>query len=390
MRVGLVVSGSRGDVQPMLAVAVGIRDAGHDAVVFSSPDNAGWAHRLGCSFVSVGEPLRENASLTSWGARDFDPFIRHQTAIQARDLPGPAAGCDVLVASGLAFGVPLVAERLRIPYRYVSFVPASFLGTTRDPIGTRLMRAAADRYADLRYGRTLGAARRSLGLGPAHGVMRQLMGRDTIAATDPALTVLPAGTTARTCQTGYPVLRQRGELSAELRRFLDAGQAPVYAGFGSMPIRDPERVSRLLTDAAEGAGQRIVVSRGWAHLPESGHRDRCLFVDDEPHDLLFPLVNAVVHHGGAGTVATAARSGVPQIVLPTAADQFLWRGAVAKLGLGPRTPILRFASSASLAAALTTTLTDPTYRQRAREVAVRIAASPDGVVSTVAEIVATR
>ena len=389
MRVAVVVCGSRGDVQPMLALAVGLQTAGHVATLCSSPDNGAWARSHGCAFEAIGEPLRDNASLGGWGFGAFNRFIRRQIELQVRDLPRVVEGCDLVLASGLVWGVRPVAEHLGIPYHYVAFVPAGFLGTTRDPIGVRLSRGLADRYADLAYGSALGRGRAALGLRRARGVMRQLMGPGTIAATDPALTVLPDGARLLVTQTGYPVLVQRSELGEELRRFLAAGPPPIYAGFGSMPVPNRERLGKTLVEAAEHAGQRLVVSRGWAGIAPAGHGDGCLFVDEEPHSLLFPEVNAVIHHGGAGTVATAARAGVPQIVLPQAADQFLWRSQVVRLGLGARAPQLRMASAASLAKAITATLSDPTYRRRALEMAARLGAAPDGVAATVAEITRT-
>jgi UDP:flavonoid glycosyltransferase YjiC (YdhE family) len=389
MRVAIVVSGSRGDVGPMLALAVGLRAAGHDAVVCTSPDNEGWARSLGCVFEAVGEPLHGNESLGGWVTQAFNRFIRRQIELQVRDLPAMIEGCELVLASGLVWGVRSVAERLGIPYRYVAFTPAGFLGTTRDPIGTRISRGLAGLVADVLYGGALEKGRNALGLPRVRGVMRQLMGPATIAATDPDLTMLPNGARLLVTQTGYPLLAQAGELSGTLRRFLAAGPPPVYAGFGSMPVGDRERVARLLVDAAERAGQRLVVSRGWAGIPDVGSSDTRLFVDDEPHGLLFPGVSAVIHHGGAGTVATAARAGVPQIVLPQAADQFLWRGQVVGLGLGPRAPMLRLASAASLARAITAATAEPTYRQRAEEIAARLRAAPDGVAMNVAEITGT-
>jgi UDP:flavonoid glycosyltransferase YjiC (YdhE family) len=216
--------------------------------------------------------------------------------------------------------------------------------------------------------------------------MTQLMGPATIAATDPALTALPEGARLLVTQTGYPLLAPRSELGEELRGFLAAGPPPIYAGFGSMPVPNREKVGKLLVEAAELAGQRLVVGRGWAGIdPPPGRGDR-LAIDDEPHSLLFPNVSLVIHHGGAGTVATAARAGIPQIVLPHLADQFLWRGQVVRLGLGPSAPMLRRVSATSLAKAITATLEDATYRQRAVEVATRLGAAGDGVASTVAAI----
>ena len=386
MRVAVVVCGSRGDVQPMLALAVGMRTAGHDVIFCSSPDNESWARRHGCPFAAIGEALRDNASLGGWGFRPFNRFIRRQIEHQIRGLPGVVVGCDLILASGLVWGVRPVAERLAIPYRYVAFTPAGFLGTTHDPIGVRVARGLADRYADLAYESALGSGRAALGLPRARGVMRQLMGPGTIAATDPELTLLPDGARLVATQTGYPILTENAELSDELRRFLSAGPPPIYAGFGSMPVANRMRLGKVLVEAAGRAGQRLVVSRGWAGIAGVGHEDACLFVDEEPHSLLFPEVSAVIHHGGAGTVATAARAGVPQIVLPAAADQFLWRGQVERLGLGPRAPMLRFASPASLATAISAVLNDHTYRRRALQIAAHLRAAPDGVATTVAEV----
>jgi UDP:flavonoid glycosyltransferase YjiC (YdhE family) len=386
MRVAVVVSGSRGDVQPMLALAIGLETAGHDAVFCSSPDNGEWVRRLGCAFEAIGEPLRDNASLGGWGFGAFNRFIRRQIDLQIRQLPRILHGCDLVIASGLVWGVRPVAERLGIPYRYVAFIPADFLGTTRDPVSVRLVRGLADRYADLAYGPALRRGRADLGLPRADNVMRQLMGPGTIAATDPALTTLPDGGRLRAPQTGYPILAQDGGLSGPVHRFLAAGPPPIYAGFGSMPMSDRARIGRLLVEAAERVPTRLIMARGWAGITPSGPADRTLLVDDVPHSLLFPRVTAVIHHGGAGTIATAARAGVPQIVLPVAADQLLWRDRIVRLGLGARAPMLRMASASSVAKAITATLADPSFQRRASQIAARLRAAPDGVTTTVAEI----
>lgn len=372
MRIAVVVSGSRGDVQPMLAVALGIAAAGHETTLCASPDNGPWVRGLGLPFAALGEPLRDNPALGDWGIGAFSQFIRRQVDIQVSDLPPLVEGSDLVVASGLAFGVRPVAERLEVPYRYVSFVPAGFLGTTHDPVGVRLTRGVLKAFADLAYGSTLNAARVRLGLPRTRDVMQQLMGPVPIAATDPALTVMPRGARLRARQTGYPYLVQPGELTEELERFLADGPAPVYAGFGSMPVGNRERMSRLLVESANRAGQRMVVSRGWSGIPQVDG-DGCLFIGDEPH-------------GGAGTVATAARAGVPQIVLPQAVDQFLWRGQLVRLGLAPRTQMLRRASASSVANAIATVLQDAAYWRRATEMATRLKALPDGVAMTVAEL----
>lgn len=387
MRVALVVSGSRGDVQPMLALALGLEAAGHEALVCSSPENEASARALGCHFAAVGEPIRGNPELAAGGLRAFNRFIGRQAEIQARDLPAMLEGWDRVLATGLVFGVRPVAEQLKVPYRFVAFSPATLLGTTRDGLGTRLLGWATGFGADRLYGAALNRARASLELPRVSGVMGQLMGPVPIAATDPALTVTSAGARLRATQTGYPLLNTDREPSDELRRFLDDGPPPLYAGFGSMPVGDGARIVEILVATARATRQRLVVARGWAGLPDPDAANDCLFTDDEPHAWLFPRVRAVIHHGGAGTVATAARAGVPQVVLPQAADQFAWRANVVHLGLGPKAPMLRRVSEGSLTVAIAAVLDDARYRERASAIAEELRTAPDGVATTVEEAV---
>jgi UDP:flavonoid glycosyltransferase YjiC (YdhE family) len=177
-------------------------------------------------------------------------------------------------------------------------------------------------------------------------------------------------------------LCHRGQLAGEVEAFLDAGPPPVYVGFGSMPVPRPERMGELLEEAARSTGRRLVVSGGWSALPADGCLGDCLFVDDVPHALLFPRVAAAVHHGGSGTVATAARAGVPQIVFPYMSVQFAWRSQVRKLGLGPNGGLLRMLSARSLSRAVLECLGNDRYKGRAEEVASAIRAT-DGVALTV-------
>ena len=388
MRIAIVACGSRGDVQPMLALALGMKAAGHDTLLCSSPENAEWARSRDCPFEPLGERVHGNPKLASGGVRAFNRFIRRQLAFQVRDLPGLLEGSDLVLATGLVFGVRPVAEHLGIPCRYVAFSPAGILGTPRDAPYVRLLGFVTGLASDALYGAALNKGRRSLGLPPKRNVMAQLVGPDSIAATDPALTVLRPGARLKATQTGYMLLPPSETLSPDLQRFLDAGPPPVYAGFGSMPVGNREGVSRMLVEAARAAGQRLIVSRGWAELLDLGGDDDVVFVGDEPHALLFPRVAAVIHHGGAGTVATAARAGVPQIVLPQAADQFLWRSQVVKLGLGPKAPILRTVSAPSLTKAIAAVRADPTYGRRAATIAAELRAAGDGVATTVRALVA--
>ena len=95
--------------------------------------------------------------------------------------------------------------------------------------------------------------------------------------------------------------------------------------------------TRRLIGAARAVGRRIIVSRGWADLELIDDAADCMAVDDVSYDVLFPRVAAVVHHGGAGTTAAAARAGVPQVITPMFSDQFYWATRIVDLGVGATT-----------------------------------------------------
>jgi vancomycin aglycone glucosyltransferase len=96
--------------------------------------------------------------------------------------------------------------------------------------------------------------------------------------------------------------------------------------------------TRRLIGAARAVGRRIIVSRGWADLGLIDDAPDCMAVGDVSYDVLFPRVAAVVHHGGAGTTAAAARAGVPQVITPMFGDQFYWASRIVDLGVGATTP----------------------------------------------------
>src|SRR4051812_21704360 len=111
-----------------------------------------------------------------------------------------------------------------------------------------------------------------------------------------------------------------------LEAFLDAGKPPIYFGFGSMPVADG--TGRVLIDAARAVGRRAIILRGWGGLSAVDDATHCIEVDDVNHRALFGRVAAVVHHGGAGTTHTAAREGVPQVIVPMFSDQPFWASRV--------------------------------------------------------------
>jgi vancomycin aglycone glucosyltransferase len=217
------------------------------------------------------------------------------------------------------------------------------------------------------YGEVHNSHRASIGLPPLDNVRDHVFTDQPWLAADPTLCPGQELTALDVVQTGAWILPDERPLPDELEAFLDAGEPPVYVGFGSMPMRASQDAAPVAIEAVRAQGRRVLVSRGWADLGLIDDKDDCFGVGEVNHQVLFRRVAAVVHHGGAGTTTTAARAGAPQVVVPQFVDQPYWAGRVAELGIGAAhdgpTPTFE-----SLSAALRTALT-PETRARARAVA---------------------
>jgi vancomycin aglycone glucosyltransferase len=366
----------------MLALALGLQGAGHDVRLTVPPDFEDWAKPYGCPLRSLGPGFRDNPEMRDAGLRSFARFTRREVSAEIRDLPEIAPGSDLIVAAGLAFGAHSVAEHLRIPYRLVVFAPLAMMGTDKDPIRMHVASWFARTMTNANLRSLLNRERATLSLPPLPDVMASWAGTRPISATDRALNCLPDRAVPKSVQTGYMHLHQHGGLRPELEAFLTDGPSPVYVGFGSLPITHPEKLARLLGEVASALQRRLIVLAKGFSLDGLASDPRCLVITEVPLEQLFPRVAVAVHHGGAGTVATAARAGVPQVVIPFMFDQFQWAAHVAKLGLGPCVGSFRTLSPRKLIAAISECLSNPRYSSRARELAVELAGT-DGVALTV-------
>jgi vancomycin aglycone glucosyltransferase len=151
-------------------------------------------------------------------------------------------------------------------------------------------------------------------------------------AADPTLAPWPEPADLDVVQTGAWISSDQRQLSLELEAFLDAGEPPVYFGFGSM--RTPQDVGQAMITAVRAVGRRAIVSRGWAEVTVPDNEPDCLAIGEENLQALFRRVAAVIHHGGAGTTTVAAQAGAPQVVVPQMYDQHYWAKRVHDLGIG--------------------------------------------------------
>ncbi len=154
----------------------------------------------------------------------------------------------------------------------------------------------------------------------------------------------------------------------ELAAFLAAGPPPIYIGFGSIVVDDPNAMTKLIFEAVRKTGQRALVSKGWGGFGADAIAvpDGIFMLGNVPHDWLFKHVSCVVHHGGAGTTAAGIALGKPTVVVPFFGDQPFWGAMVAKAGAGPLPIPSKHLTANNLAAAILEAL-EPTALERAQQ-----------------------
>ncbi|MER7822230.1 glycosyltransferase [Streptomyces sp. NPDC096097] len=388
MRVLLVAYGSRGDVEPLVGLAMQLRALGAEVRMCAPPDFAELLDAAGLPLAPIGRPVRPvvQGAVTGTAPMPAEGLAQRAAALVATvyDAVAPAAeGCDVVVATGLlpaAAGARSAAEERGIPYKFVAYFPA-YLPSPHHPPFERPGRPFPPEVTDNRalwdldiesmnvlFGTGLNTHRASIGLPPVDNFRDYVLTDQPLLAADPTLSPWREPADLDVVQTGAWLRTEADRpLPADLEAFLDADTPPVYVGFGSIPLRDAQDVARAAIEAVRAQGRRVLLSSGWADLDLTDDRGDCLAVGEVNHHALFRRVAAVVHHGGAGTTTTAARAGAPQVVVPQMADQPYWAGRVAALGIGVAhdgpTP-----TYASLSAALEVSLT-PETRDRATAVA---------------------
>jgi sterol 3beta-glucosyltransferase len=161
---------------------------------------------------------------------------------------------------------------------------------------------------------------------------------------------------------------------SRLTDFLQAGEPPVYIGFGSMAGTDPRQTGSIVAEAITRAGVRAVVVSGWGVIHLDDLSERVLLLDQVPHDWLFPRTAAIVHHGGSGTTGAALAAGRPQVICPFVADQPFWAGRAHAVGVAPPPQPHRRLTAAGLTGAIQQALTDEQMAARAEQLGSRIRA----------------
>ena len=419
MKIFIVTFGSRGDVQPYVALGKGLQDAGHQVTVCTAVDFEPFIRENGLEYgymsgdllrlmdtdagreameETVGllgslksmvkltrqtKPLTRQTMLDSWAAAQEaqpDLVIYHPKALaavsiaEAFNAPPVMALLQPMIVPTADFpptgmpSLPLGGTYNRLSYKAIAAGFSVYTGMVNEmrreqmglekfPKGTGLYRTAAGKAIPV-----------------MHGFSRQVIPR-------------PADWPDSATITGYWFL-ERGEdwqPSAELADFLAAGETPVYVGFGSMAGKNPARLTKIVIAALLQANVRGILASGWGGLETADLPPSILPIESAPHDWLFPQMAAVVHHGGAGTTAAGLRAGRPSVICPFMGDQPLWGGRVHALGVGPAPIPQKKLSADGLAAAIRTAVSDERMQANAAALGQKIRAE-DGVETAVAII----
>jgi vancomycin aglycone glucosyltransferase len=354
MRVLLSTIGSRGDVQPLVALASHLKALGQEVRVCVPPDFREWIERLGIPVTPIGPEVRTFAASRSSTQPQAPPtpeqrqqLMEKTVATQFETITAAARGCDIIVAAtALQVAARSVAEKMGIRYVFAAYAPTvlpsphhpppplpPLPGETRPPTNDNreLWARDAARFNDL-FAAAVNAHRASLGLAPVSDVRSHMFTDRPWLAADPTLGPWPDPADEGVIQTGAWILPDERPLSRELETFLEHGEPPIYFGFGS--TRAPHGAGPAMLQAARALGRRAIVSRGWFDVSLVNTEADCLSIGEVNVHALFPRVAAVVHHGGAGTTTAAALAGAPQIVVPNLYDQHYWAQRVHALGIG--------------------------------------------------------
>lgn len=410
MRVLLLTHGTRGDVQPFVALAKGLLAAGHEPRLGAPAAFSSLVEQHGVRFVPLDDgpnrmlddPGRLEPVLGSTGSHSHVQQIatmlrvlREAQPAMARVLADMASaadgGADVVVHQASS-PAQHIAEYLSVPAVPVGlqpvWVPTRAFPNPILPVRVpavcnratyRLNALALRSFAgavDTWRRDTLGLTRRR----HRHDTLRRPDGTSAmlLQAFSRHIVPPPRDYPSWVHTTGFWSLDTETDWTPprELAEFLAAGQPPVFIGFGSMPNTDPDQVGRLLVQAVRRAGVRAVFASGGGGLRLAEQTDEVLSVEEVPHDWLFPRTAAVLHAGGAGTTGAAVLAGRPQVIRPFHVEQRFWAQRMHTMGLAPEPLPVRDLEPDSLAKAIQDVVTEHAWTRRAQKVAEQVQAEP--------------
>lgn len=410
MDISIISAGSRGDVQPYVALAVGLQNAGHKVRFLAPSDYKDLANNHQLAFEDLGGNMQSVAQGLEGQLEQGNMLkIMFEMRGAATQLIGEAtkrsidasAGADLILGGLGALSIAITtAESLNVPYIpafLYPFTPTSEFASVLSPVHSKRMPGWLNKSTFLLAQQAMwqalrsadNQARKELLIGkrtPFRGPFAQFQNGNwpVLYGYSKHVIPFPSDWPKSNRVTGFWFLEPSGEWqpSVELLNFLEAGSPPVYIGFGSMVNQDPGETARMVISALERSDQRGIIGSGWGGIKEDDHPDSVHVVGSVPHTWLFPKMAAVVHHGGVGTTAAGLRAGVPSIITPFFGDQPYWGQRIFELGVGPKPIPKKQLDSEKLSNAISIAVRDIEIRERAAELGSKIR-QEDGVTEAV-------
>jgi UDP:flavonoid glycosyltransferase YjiC (YdhE family) len=407
MKFVLAFYGTRGDVEPGVAVGRELLRRGHDVRVAVPPDLVGFAESAGLAAVAYGPDNQEWLEATRnfwkrffrnfWRIQELKRLLREsrEPGIQcwgemSSMLTSLVDGADLLL-SGMSYQelAVNVAEYRDIPLATLLWFPVRVNGHVVPILPAPLIRLAMTAYEWLVWRgvrKVEGTQRRELGLPKAtspaprriaEGGSLEIQAYDEVCF--PGLAAEWAKWDGQRPFVGTLTIESPTGADEEVASWIAEGTPPIFFGFGSIPVESPADTIAMIGAACAQVGERALVCAGWSDFSNVPHFEHVKVVSAVNYAAVFPACRALVHHGGAGTTAAGLRAGVPTLILWMADVQFMWGAAVKQLKMGTAR---RFSSTTekSLVADLRTILA-PEYLTRAREIATRMTRPAESVAA---------
>ena len=407
MKFVLASYGTRGDIEPSVALGSELVRRGHQVHMAVSPDLVGFAEEAGLAAVGYGPDTQVWLDMyTDFFASFFRKFWKVQGLVRLwRDIWEPSTKCWAemsttltsladgadLLFTGMNFEQPAanVAEHHDLPLATLHYYPMRPNGRLVPIVPPPLSRSAMAAFDWLFWRVAIkadDAQRRELGLARTRcPSARRIAARGSleIQAYDevffPGLTTEWAKWNGRRPFVGSLTRELTTNTDTEVASWIAAGTPPIYFGFGSMPVKSPADRASMISAACAQLGERALICSGGRDVGDLSHFDHVKVVDAVNYATTLPACRAVVHHGGAGTTAAGLRAGVPTLILWTMGDQPVWASQVKRLKVGTAR---RFSATTreSLVADLRRILA-PEYITRAREIATRMTNPAESLAS---------
>lgn len=392
MKILLVTRGSQGDVYPYLAIATELKKRGHKVTLNLPKIFERFAKEYQIDYVLQGqddiEGMINEASETSQKTGHLLTWMRNVIDVQFKQLPSLLMEHDILVSANTEFAAPSIAEYCKKPFIRTAFAPFIPGKTIPPPVlpfpKPMSVITPAVLWKMLNMGnnymtkKTINKNRKQLGMPLLKNVGYHaaesnnfLLISQYLGSTDP--------------QWKYPwkiggycfndTFGYNKEAYEELMSFIKKDKMPViFFTLGSCSSKHRDLFCEKLLNVCKKLNYKLVVGSGWSNAGAHLENGDYLFLMKQaiPHNLIFPACDAVLHHGGAGTTHSVARSGRPQLIIPLIADQHYWAYQVSESKLGPSAIKINKTSEKQLEQKLHDLLTNPVYKENASSMAKKI------------------